>query len=141
MLYLSAALPSLLFGVVSALHAYAIARPSTEPMSILHMIIYAAVFATPFIVAGGLSGGGRKANVATIYAAHRYVPKSATVLAYSLLLVSLLLLAASFAGDFDPRRRSTAFWMTMLSCPAIVWWHFKIAISQMANRSTVVEEV
>ena len=132
--YLFAVLPSFLLVVVSALHAHAIAKPSMEPMSISYTLIYAVVFFTTFFIAGGVSKNGRKANVATIFAAHRYVPKSAAVLAYALLFVSLVLLAAAFAGDFEPRRRSTALWMAMLSCPAIVWWHFKVAMSQVAER-------
>jgi hypothetical protein len=141
MLYLSAALPSLLLGLVSVLHAYAIAKPSTEPMSIPHTLIYAAVFFATFFVAGGVSKNGEKANVATIYAAHRYVPKNAAMRAYALLLISLALLAAAFAADFDPRRRSTAFWMALLSCPAIVWWHSKVATNQVGGRSTLAGKV
>jgi hypothetical protein len=109
-------------------------------MSILHWVIYAAVFATPFVVASGVSRNGERENVATIYAAHRYVPRGSAVLAYALLLASLILVGASWAGDFDPVRRSTALWMTMLSCPSIVWWHFKARMSQVAERSTVAGE-
>lgn len=138
--YLFAALPSLLLVLVSALHAHAIAKPSAEPMSIPYWIIYAVVFAIPFVVASGVSRNGKSGNVATIYAAHRYVPKGSAVLAYTLLLVSLILVAASWAGDFDPVRRSTAFWMTMLSCPAIVWWHSKVEMNQVAERTTVAGE-
>ncbi len=137
MLYLSAALPLLLLGLVSALHAYSIANPSAAPSSIFYAVVYGTVFVTPFIVAAGVSKNGIKANVARIYVAHRYVPKSVAVLAYTLLLLSLVLLAAASAGDFDPRRRSTALWMTLLSCPTIVWWHFKVLTSQLAERSTV----
>ena len=138
--YLIAALPSLLLGLVSALHAHAIAKPSTGSISVLHSIIYGLVFVTPFVVSDRLSRNGRRANVAAIYAVHRYLPKGAAVLAYTLLLVSLILQAAAFVGDFDPVRRSTALWMTMLSCPAIVWWHFKVPMSQVSERSTVTGE-
>ena len=69
--------------------------------------------------------GGYKVHVMSLYVAHKWAPRTVAYVAYILLILSSLLLILSTQEEFDPRRRSTAFWMLVLSCPSVLWWYFK----------------
>jgi hypothetical protein len=125
MRWLLALIPAALMLIVAVLHSHALQAPSSEPLSIGYYVVYWFVFMVPFIVSNAMRKSGLNVNVLSIFAAHKYTPKALATVAYLLLAVCLLLAFSALTADFDPRRRSTAFWLCLLSCPSIVWLHFK----------------
>ncbi len=123
--FLFSLFPLTLFLLVSILHLHAILNPSTEGLSIFHQAIFAAVFGTPFFTAWAMRQAGYRVHVLSLYVAQKWAPKAVAYVAYFLLVFSSILLMLSIQEEFDPRRRSTAFWLLVLSCPSVLWWHFK----------------
>lgn len=62
-------------------------------LGINYSLIYGFVFVNPFIVVNEITNYRHKVNVAAVYAAHLHVPRSVAMVAYCLLLLSLILLA------------------------------------------------
>jgi hypothetical protein len=139
MRHLVAVIPLLLWALLLTLHVLSVAKPSPEPLGLLYSLIFVPVFSTPFFISGTLSRNGIKISAISIYAAHLHVPQRLSVLAYGMLAVSLGLFAFASAhgAEFDRRSGLTAFWMAVVSCPAVLWWHFQLASSKGVNRSSL----
>ncbi len=138
MRHLIAVIPLLLWALLLTLHILAVAKPSPEPLSLLYWLIFVPGFSTPIFVSGTFSRSGMEINAISIYAAHLYVPRRQSVLAYGMLAVSLGLFAfaSTHGAEFDRRSGLTAFWMAVVSCPAVIWWHFQVASAKGVTRSS-----
>jgi hypothetical protein len=126
---LFAAAPLAVVALIVALHAIAIAHPSNAPMAIGYHVLSGLSFALFFALPQALSRSGHRTTLLSVHAAHLHIPKPFAVAAYCLLLISVVLLAVALLGEFDPRRRATAFWLVALACPSVVWFHVRVKTS------------
>ncbi len=137
---IASALPATLFVIAAALQARSLLDAGTTAgLTLRHHLLWGVIFATIFYIPGAVCRGKASINVATVYAAHRHVPTALAGLAYALLGISLALIAHAFSTEFCAEQRVTAFWMAVLSCPCVVWWHHRAKLSRGTPQSTASE--